>query len=182
MPHGGGIIADSVAQPRIPPGGPVSQSGLEAAASAAPERAGGPSEGIQVHGHWTIEVRNPDGTLAGRTEFENALSPAGEGTLMQAMSRNATPGLYLVELSGSPQPCGAVPCASVEAAYSGVLPASWFKTLTVSCCTAVGYKLSGTATASQNGTITLVSTFLTTCDSAIPPGALTAACTGKAFI
>lgn len=35
----------------------------------------GPSEGIQVHGHWTIEVRNPDGKVVSHTEFENALSP-----------------------------------------------------------------------------------------------------------
>jgi hypothetical protein len=29
-------------------------------------------QGIQVHGHWVMEVRNPDGTLATRREFENA--------------------------------------------------------------------------------------------------------------
>ena len=34
----------------------------------------GAHEGIKVHGHWTIEVRNPDGTLAARREFENSLS------------------------------------------------------------------------------------------------------------
>jgi hypothetical protein len=36
---------------------------------------GGPHEGIKVHGHWTIEVRNPDGTVVTHREFENALSP-----------------------------------------------------------------------------------------------------------
>lgn len=35
----------------------------------------GNHEGIQVHGHWIIEVKNPDGTLVSHTEFENALSP-----------------------------------------------------------------------------------------------------------
>jgi hypothetical protein len=35
----------------------------------------GQHEGINVHGHWTIEVRNPDGKVASHTEFENALSP-----------------------------------------------------------------------------------------------------------
>ena len=47
------------------------------------------SEGIQVHGHWTIEVLNPDGSVAEHREFENALTGPGgrdlagllEGTL-----------------------------------------------------------------------------------------------------
>ena len=37
------------------------------------------NEGIKVHGHWTVTVTNPDGTLDAVHEFENALSPsAGE--------------------------------------------------------------------------------------------------------
>jgi hypothetical protein len=39
---------------------------------AKPE-ARGKSEGIKVHGHWVIEIRNPDGSLASRHELENAL-------------------------------------------------------------------------------------------------------------
>ena len=35
----------------------------------------GAHEGITVHGHWTIEVRNPDGSLARHVEFENSLDP-----------------------------------------------------------------------------------------------------------
>jgi len=35
----------------------------------------GSHEGITVHGHWTIEVRNPDGTLVRHVEFENSLDP-----------------------------------------------------------------------------------------------------------
>jgi hypothetical protein len=31
-------------------------------------------EGITVHGHWTIEIKNPDGKLAKHVEFENALA------------------------------------------------------------------------------------------------------------
>jgi hypothetical protein len=30
-------------------------------------------EGIKVHGHWTIEVRNPDGALVRHVEFENSI-------------------------------------------------------------------------------------------------------------
>ena len=32
-------------------------------------------DGIKVHGHWTVTVSNPDGTLDAVHEFENALGP-----------------------------------------------------------------------------------------------------------
>lgn len=37
--------------------------------------AKGQHEGITVHGHWVIEVRNPDGKLVKHVEFENSLDP-----------------------------------------------------------------------------------------------------------
>src|SRR2546423_15522419 len=46
---------------------------------ASPGR--GQQEGIKVHGHWTIEVRNPDGTLVTHREFENALTSLGAYSL-----------------------------------------------------------------------------------------------------
>lgn len=55
--------------------GLVAALALLAAACGAPEavpEASGPSQGIVVHGDWTIEVRDPDGALAQRSEFENA--------------------------------------------------------------------------------------------------------------
>jgi hypothetical protein len=63
--------------------GAAAPSTTKAAAPAtAPEKPAahgesqprGNHEGIKVHGHWTIEVRNPDGTLATHREFENSLS------------------------------------------------------------------------------------------------------------
>jgi hypothetical protein len=35
----------------------------------------GAKEGIAVHGHWTIEIRNPDGSVAKHVEFENSICP-----------------------------------------------------------------------------------------------------------
>ena len=35
--------------------------------------SGGKNEGIKVHGHWVLEIKNTDGSLASRHEFENAL-------------------------------------------------------------------------------------------------------------
>ncbi len=46
--------------------------------STTAEAAGrGKHEGIKVHGHWVIDVRNPDGTLVTHREFENSLVTAG---------------------------------------------------------------------------------------------------------
>ena len=54
----------------------------------APEEGDGSNEGIQVHGHWTIEVTNPDGSLATRTEFENALTQPGAQSLAAVLTGN----------------------------------------------------------------------------------------------
>jgi len=56
----------------VSPGAPVPA----AAPSASTERpTGGNHEGITVHGHWAIDVKNPDGSLAKHVEFENSLDP-----------------------------------------------------------------------------------------------------------
>jgi len=45
----------------------------------------GKSEGIRVHGHWLIEIRNPDGSLASRHELENALTTGGQAALARLL-------------------------------------------------------------------------------------------------
>jgi len=55
-----------------------------AVAAAAPAAApGAVSQGIQVHGWWSIDVRDQDGTLRSHIEFANALW-AGQGDLALA--------------------------------------------------------------------------------------------------
>jgi hypothetical protein len=80
--------------------------------------AGGQREGIKVHGHWTIEVRNPDGTLSARHEFENALVDTGAVNLARLLSRANAPGMWGVSLyspAGTPN-CMAIgiPCILSE--------------------------------------------------------------------
>jgi hypothetical protein len=43
------------------------------ACGQSPEPKAVASDGIQVHGHWTVTVTNPDGTLDGVHEFDNEL-------------------------------------------------------------------------------------------------------------
>src|SRR5262249_33754447 len=57
---------------------------------------------IKVHGHWVIEVQNPNGTFFSHTEFENSLqSPT---ILAVLLSRGAIPGLWQIRLQGTPAP------------------------------------------------------------------------------
>ncbi|MCA1816441.1 MAG: hypothetical protein LC746_08575 [Acidobacteria bacterium] len=163
---------------------------------AASSEGGGRKEGIKVHGHWTIEVRNPDGKVVTRQEFENALDPTtGSPALSRILGRQGTAGDMEIILGGhGPQsggtgPCqqwsgfsfvGYVPCEIVEANS----PSFGFKTLTLSLppvgaiVNTNALILSGTATFSDNtlgnpgggGTITAVSTAMVTCAPTVALG------------
>lgn len=171
-------LADAISPPSI-------AAQAEAVTGAAPERSGGLGEGIKVHGHWTIEVQNPDGTLASHTEFENAVTPDGKNILGAFLARNLTVGLWAVSLDGGPNSACfnsannfIVPCLIVEAAYSGSVPTYMSKTLAVVGVPG-GLVLSGTAVAAQDGQVGSVTTRLNTCANTQAPGALTTACTNE---
>jgi hypothetical protein len=56
-----------------------------AATKIGPAPGGGktpPQEGIRVHGHWTVTVRNADGSVASHHEFENSLTDWGKSVLL----------------------------------------------------------------------------------------------------
>jgi hypothetical protein len=72
----------------------------KAASSAAPAR--GPHEGIQVHGYWTIEVRNPDGSVTAHREFENALQRGGQNFLSSVLgAQYSSSGGLAIMLNGA---------------------------------------------------------------------------------
>src|SRR5450432_2056893 len=84
--------------------------------SPASEPAGGPKEGIKVHGHWTIDVRNPDGKLVSHRDFENALTIDGATLMALILGRVNTPYQWAIILAHSAfGPCGiGFPCLIVE--------------------------------------------------------------------
>lgn len=65
---------------------------------AAKAGSSGLNNGIHVHGHWTIVVRNPDGSVASRHEFENSLQFDGIDLLPALLGGYATPGSWGVML------------------------------------------------------------------------------------
>lgn len=127
----------------------------------------GQSEGIAVHGHWTIEVRNPDGTLTERREFENALNPdMGAQTLAKLLARQVTPGGWTITLAATPT-SGTLPWDGGGFIVEGTYPrteSNRFKTLTISVPTSGDNRnklvLSGSATAQREGNIGFVGTLI----------------------
>jgi hypothetical protein len=137
----------------------------------------GAAEGIKVHGHWTIEVRNPNGTLDSRREVENSLVVwAGGGqTLLAGLMANYYSDpiwhvyLYGPDISGATGPClhegspNPWPCGIVEprSPWSGT---EIFKNLVVGLPIGPGMQqrpagtleLSGSATAALDGSIVRV--------------------------
>jgi hypothetical protein len=70
--------------------------------SATRRGAQGDHEGITVHGHWVIEVRNPDGTVTTRREFENSLQPGGGIGLATLLTGNSiSAGSWAILLNGN---------------------------------------------------------------------------------
>jgi len=87
---------------------PQAQPVAQPAQAAAPGKpaANGTHEGIKVHGHWTIEVRNPDGKLVTHREFENSLVVGGgdNGSVFLAglLRGTTTLGAWEVTLADNP--------------------------------------------------------------------------------
>lgn len=68
---------------------------LASCGGGAPEAAG-PSEGIQVHGDWTIDIYDEDGSLDRHVEFSNALTPPGEDLLLELLAAERTTGPWQI--------------------------------------------------------------------------------------
>jgi hypothetical protein len=139
----------------------------------AAKSSGGPHEGIQVHGHWTIDVRNPDGTLASHRDFENSLLAGGANVLVNSLSRAGVTGLWRIELNAPGIGCNPSNtfCTIVEPAEISSTADS--KNLTLSVPTSgpnIGaLVLTGSLTASGSGSIGGVFTALDVCAAGVVP-------------
>jgi hypothetical protein len=79
-------------------------------------------EGIKVHGDWTIELRNKDGSLASRHEFKNGLTPYGAGGLTRLLAGEEVPCSWFIltrsldaTFTGTCSSEGEIPCLSLSA-------------------------------------------------------------------
>ncbi len=70
-------------------------------ASSAESADKGLNTGIKVHGHWVIEVKNPDGTVTAHREFENAIQPSGESYIASLLAGSSSSGGLSILLNGA---------------------------------------------------------------------------------
>ncbi len=144
--------------------------------------SGGPKEGIKVHGHWTIVVRNADGSVASRNEFENALF-LGDGDVFLAavLSRNTSVGHWGVGLDGpsASEPCNSggsrTLCEIIEPNGNQLSGAEIFQNLTMQTGTpATTVVLTGSAKSANGGQIASVGTYIGVCPATVAPSACSA--------
>jgi hypothetical protein len=137
---------------------------------AQEERSGAPHEGIKVHGHWTIEVREPDGRLVSHREFENALLDEGQTLLAGLLGRGVSSPIWLVRLEHIPrdnpnlEPCDQhpvggqpAPCYIIEPTSDPIPENNVFKNLQLQVLNQNTLQLAGSATAFRSTSIGRVS-------------------------
>ncbi|MBO8172883.1 MAG: hypothetical protein H0Z33_13470 [Bacillaceae bacterium] len=158
------------------------------------ETAGGQQEGVDVQGHWMIEVLNEDGTVAQKKEFENALQPGGKRILSEVLTGKTTPGNWSIVLLGEQglSPCeydqARAGCFIVEDPDNIVAETEYqFPNLSVTAVedqTSPNYLsivLSGSATASFDGNIQKVQTKVKGCVNTVSPSDCTQGSTEDFF-
>lgn len=130
------------------------------------ENKGITKEGVNVHGHWKIEIFNPDGTRASVTEFDNALV---DSTYLIVLTRGtAVHSSWGIELdSTATDPCddgagGSEVCRIGEsgANYGSI---TLHSSNLLFSPTGTGFELSGSVTASYSSTINNVTTASSFC-------------------
>ena len=161
--------------------------GTATVSAQTPQRNGGSQEGIRVRGQWTIEIRNPDGTVVAHREFENALDPVGGAqAITLLLTGQRSPGEWIVYI-GRVTPQQRHPCPSnitfgnncvIAEVDSPNHPGAPFKTLVVtipeSGPNTGKIVLAGHATAEADGDIARVGTSIGLCSSTVAPVSCTA--------
>lgn len=124
---------------------------------------GGLAQAVAVRGHWTITVREPDGSLAHRHEFENAF--VGERTVTRIFRRDVKPGHWAVNVTPDGPMCNPgssdiVICSIFEEGSR----AGEFRNLTLAPHTRdAGFTLAGHFVADRAGNVLRVETQVNLC-------------------
>lgn len=137
-------------------------------------------QGMKIHGHWVINISNPDGTQVQHHEFENSLESSAQGFMVGLLSGYMVPGDWMVVLGAQ---SGSGPCNGPSYQFCGLIhntatyPAQGYcnvyyctgSTLNYTYNFGTGFAgpfsivLSGSTTSNQTGTIGSVFTLLNTC-------------------
>ena len=135
---------------------------------AAIAQAGPPQDGIKVHGEWRILIRNEDGSVASRHDFQNAFVPSLGGPLLaNLLKNNSVVAEWMISMQGGPclsasgQPGNCILVQDPNWQSQG--PQQYFPTLTTDAPTsgpnAGKFVLTGSAKAARTASVTAVATF-----------------------
>lgn len=130
------------------------------------------TEGIAVHGQWTIEVVRDGKTILLR-EFGNDLMPSGEGQLINLLGRADTPGFWIVLLQadGTGSLCADNTLTVGTDTDCSIDEESGELALTLNTASDREMLLEGSDTVIRDGNITSVATYQHTCASLTAPDA-----------
>jgi hypothetical protein len=153
----------------------LAQSGFVSGSNMLPNAA------FHVYGHWTIEVKNPNGKVTTHVEFENSLTLGGSTTLASVLLGNgaSVPGGWFLSLSTStavvsqmpPQTAGMLTNVDIfEPGVAGPGALCGAASLSLGCASNLAVSvaggvltLSGSVQASSGFTIGLVNSLVYTC-------------------
>lgn len=126
---------------------------IGAGCSAGQPQGAGPTEGIQVHGDWTIDIYDPDGSLVDQRTFSNALETGGAHYLARLLLGEATmSGLWTIRLGEGVCPSAFGGQCSIDFIEAEPMPNAADPALLI------GVRLAGTVAAEVDGTISTVLT------------------------
>ena len=143
-------------------------------APAAGASSGAAQEGIKGHAKWRLTLRNPDGNVDARHEFQNALYPGGGDKLLaKLLAGTAVTGQWTVALfTTSATSCNAnnAPCSITETSRpNGANSRDLTRSIPSSGPDAGKLVLRGSVRIPNNATITTVQTELTSCAPSVSP-------------
>ncbi len=167
-------IAGAAAQAPAPPAArPTGTAAAESESSAVPNDAS--HQGIKVHGHWTITVRNADGSAARTTEFENSLTSDGAQLISKLLLGTTVRAYFMLSVfNGSGIEPNKSPCQNLSIpSYScNIYPSAAVSTPCIAGACAIGltatatptgFTLRGSILSNSTGSITHVTSYLFTC-------------------
>jgi hypothetical protein len=134
--------------------------------------------GVEMHGHWVIDVKNPDGSIAEHRDFENTIQNEGAEFLVGLLAGYTVPSDY--GLTVHPPANGTAPCALNQLQGCGMvrslIDAPGYQLCSTFTCTvdltykptislfgANSFMMAGSFTATQAGTISDVQTWWGSC-------------------
>ncbi|SNS72501.1 hypothetical protein SAMN05421770_10277 [Granulicella rosea] len=128
-------------------------------------------EGIRVHGHWIVDVKNPDGALVQHHDFQNALLSTGSQMLAGLLGSEFVPANWAILLNGTTSICGSANLCGIVQSLTTQPGAALCNPGTAVCDTGLtqtvtnvgSMVLAGNFVATQAGSITTVIGYLGFC-------------------